>query len=133
MSFSEAEEEALVAMLEEDAYRSWKFARRSRDYRYQIPWRIRELTSNPRSRVWWNMMTKRHKSNPERFQLTRFLHFNGVPPGLVKKWVMVGGGYDAKAWQDAEHLFKKSRGLTKDKFAGGRLLSLKSGEVEEFS
>lgn len=132
MFFNFDEEATLVAMMTEDAYFLWKNAKRTGKWEGVLNWRISNLTKDQRSRFWWDRLRTKHKTNPMRFQLFRFLWFNGVSPTLARRWIMWGDRYDTAAWKDMDHMVSKAYGRTKDKFQGGSLFNLHSMQVTTF-
>lgn len=134
MSFSFTEEAALAAMISEDLYLLWKWAKKRRNFFGTPQWGGKVLTNSRAARYWWNMLCIRHKNRMIRFQLTRFFFYNDVPASLIRKWVMFGkrGEYDSAAWYDQDQLTKRCLGKTKIKFRGGNLLALNVGRVITF-
>lgn len=132
MFFSEEEEEALIAQMNEDLFRLWQVGKRKRDFSGHPHWKLKNLIEDPSARVWWNLLRTKHKKRFDRYQLTRFFYFNNLPCHLIKKWVLLGGNYDSAALRDQEHLFLMTKGKTTQVFHGGRLLDLATGNVIEF-
>lgn len=126
-TFSEEEKYILFAMMMQDLRDLRDFLRR-RSMLYRWPrWDVEFWsTQGGGGAFWFNRLLKKHKNKEQRFQLTRFLVFNGLPLAMATKWVMFGDAneYDADAWRDQLQL---------GKFKGGRLWDISAGEVVEFA
>lgn len=76
-------------------------------------------------------MLKKHKLRNERYYLTRFLCFNGLPPKMAMEWILREGTYDEAAIRDQVGLTNKAS--TEDFYKPGKIFSMAYGRSMRYN
>lgn len=119
--------------------RLWHYFNHQDDF-----WPIRDWPQRGYPSRFRDFALSAHLSNPERYQFARFLLFNGLPPSLLRHWVLatdadnrahpprlLSSGYDDAAIQHIKQMRGQHR-RADPTFYGGRTYDLTEGRPVAF-